>query len=380
MSRATITGSCSSRIACSRRFRLIPNGKTRSVGRMPCSTCSAGPSSSRAAAMARSASASSSAARSAAFTGPVPSSALNASRARLAWSRHSRWRSSSRTSRARTSAAATAVPARSSGPRSAISPATNGASVIANRLVGLAPGLALVAPPSGGPPLGGPLSAELPLPGPRSSRFAIRSPGITRPVSAPAGYRSPPADRAPRGSRQPPLAPGRKAGGRVGAPRSPSHVALRQEPGKSLAAQLLARRGARPRLGAMDAALVLPAQLRRDRVAAQHRVDRLPDVRVDHDPLAVLDLHDHVERRRRLSLQDALLGPAAARLLVPEGDALDPADQVGEGRVQHQVVQVVAVGRPDQLDAALGDRPRGQRLQLRADLVDHDDLGHVVPV
>ncbi len=102
------------------------------------------------------------------------------------------------------------------------------------------------------------------------------------------------------------------------------------------------------------------------------------DVGVDHDPLAILDLHDHVERRRRLALEDALLGPAAARLLVAQRHALDAADQVGERRVQHQVVEVVAVRRPDQLDAALGDRPGGHRLQLRPDLVDHDDLGHVV--
>jgi hypothetical protein len=36
------------------------------------------------------------------------------------------------------------------------------------------------------------------------------------------------------------------------------------------------------------------------------------------------------------------------------------------------------VGGADQLDAALGDRPGGLRLQLGADLVDDDDLGHVV--
>ncbi len=128
----------------------------------------------------------------------------------------------------------------------------------------------------------------------------------------------------------------------------------------------------------MDAALVLPAQLRRHGVAAEHRVDRVRDVRMDHDPFAVLDLHDHVERRRRLPLQDALLGPAAACLLVAERDALDPADQVGQRRVQHQVVEVVAVGRPDELHAAFGDGAGGDRLQLRPDLVDHDDLGHVV--
>ena len=128
----------------------------------------------------------------------------------------------------------------------------------------------------------------------------------------------------------------------------------------------------------MDAFLVAPAQLRRDLVAAQHRVDRVGDVGVDRDPLAIDDLDDDVEGRRRLALEDALLGPPPARLLVAEGDALDPADQVGQGRVEHQVVEVVAVGRADQLDAALGDRARGLGLELGPDLVDDDDLGHVV--
>ena len=47
-------------------------------------------------------------------------------------------------------------------------------------------------------------------------------------------------------------------------------------------------------------------------------------------------------------------------------------------RVEHQVVEVVAVGRADQLDAALGDRPGRLGLELGPDLVDDDDLGHVV--
>ena len=128
----------------------------------------------------------------------------------------------------------------------------------------------------------------------------------------------------------------------------------------------------------MDALFVAPAQLRRDRVAAEHRVDRIGDVAVDHDPLAVLDLDDHVEGRRSLSLEHALLGPPPAGLLVAEGHALDPADEVGQGRVEHEVVEGVAVGGADQLDAALGDRPGGLGLELGPDLVDDDDLGHVV--
>ena len=128
----------------------------------------------------------------------------------------------------------------------------------------------------------------------------------------------------------------------------------------------------------MDALLVAPAQLGRDGIAAQQRIDGLGDVAVDRDPLAVLDLDDHVERRRRLALEHALLRPPPARLLVAEGDALDAADQVGQRRVEHQVVEVVAVRRADQLHAALGDRPCRLRLELGADLVDDDDLRHVV--
>ena len=150
------------------------------------------------------------------------------------------------------------------------------------------------------------------------------------------------------------------------------------EAGEPFRAELLARRRPRPTLASMDAFLVAPAKLRGDLVAAEHRVDRVGDVGVDGHPLAIDDLDDDVEGRRRLALEDALLRPPPARLLVAEGHALDPADEVGQGRVEHQVVEVVAVRRADQLDAALGDRPRGLRLELGADLVDDDDLGHVV--
>ena len=56
-------------------------------------------------------------------------------------------------------------------------------------------------------------------------------------------------------------------------------------------------------------------------IAAQQRVDRLGDVGVDGDPVAVLDLDDDVEGRRRLALQDGLLRPPAARLLVAQRHA-----------------------------------------------------------
>ena len=43
-----------------------------------------------------------------------------------------------------------------------------------------------------------------------------------------------------------------------------------------------------------------------------------------------------------------------------------------------QVFQRLSVGRADERHAALGDRPRGSGLGLGTDLVDDDDLGHMI--
>jgi hypothetical protein len=128
----------------------------------------------------------------------------------------------------------------------------------------------------------------------------------------------------------------------------------------------------------MDALFISPTQLGGDGIAPQQRIDGLGDIAVDRDPLAVLDLDDHIEGRRRLALEYALLRPPPPRLLVTERHALDPADQIRQRGVEHQVVEVVAVRRPDQLHAAFGDRPGGGSFEFRADLVDDDDLRHVV--
>ncbi len=50
------------------------------------------------------------------------------------------------------------------------------------------------------------------------------------------------------------------------------------------------------------------------------------------EAVAVANLDHHIEGRRRLALQHALLGPPPARLLVTQGHALDPADEVGQDR------------------------------------------------
>ncbi|MNS39074.1 hypothetical protein D3C72_713430 [compost metagenome] len=94
--------------------------------------------------------------------------------------------------------------------------------------------------------------------------------------------------------------------------------------------------------------------------------------------ITVLKLHGDVEGRGSLALQDALLGAAPARLLVREGHRLDAADEVREGGVHQEVLERVAVGRPDELDPALGDGPGREGLLLGADLVDDDDFRHVV--
>ena len=113
-------------------------------------------------------------------------------------------------------------------------------------------------------------------------------------------------------------------------------------------------------------------------MTAQDGVDRLRHVAVDDHVVALDDLDHHVEGGRRLTLQHGLLRPPPARLLVAKGDRLDAAHQVGEGRVEHQVVEGVAVRGAHQLHAPLGDGPCGRRLQLGPALVDDDHLGHVV--
>ena len=112
--------------------------------------------------------------------------------------------------------------------------------------------------------------------------------------------------------------------------------------------------------------------------APERRVDDVGERLVDRDAVAVLDLDQHVERRRRLPLEHRLLRSTAAGLLVGKGHALDAAEQVVEGRVDEQVLERLAVRGRDQLHAALGDGARGRGLELGADLVDDDHLGHVV--
>ena len=113
-------------------------------------------------------------------------------------------------------------------------------------------------------------------------------------------------------------------------------------------------------------------------VAAQQRIDGVGNVGVDRESIAVVDLDEHVERRRRLAFEHRLARAAAARFFVGERDAADAADQVGERRVHQDVFERSAVRGADELHAAFRDGTRGQSLGFGPDLVDDDDFGHVI--
>ena len=246
---------------------------------------------------------------------------------------------------------------RSSGPRSAMSPTTNGASPgrAANRSPGIVPVRHPPRRPARGTLAAGSAAGLAPATG-RAGPVARSEPAALRLAEA-AAVRADPSPRQPGSIRHGEPAPTRPANRSARAARAATAAAGPATDGRPPRPASAARARARRR-------------------AAARR--RSPRRRVDRHPVAVLDLDDHVERGRCLALQDALLGPPAAGLLVAQGDALDAADEVGQRRVEHQVVEVVAVRRADELDAALGDGARRGRLQLGADLVDDDDLGHVV--
>ena len=79
-----------------------------------------------------------------------------------------------------------------------------------------------------------------------------------------------------------------------------------------------------------------------------------------------------------LALENGFLGAAAAGFLVGQGDGIDAADQVGEGRVHEQVFECIAVGGADQLDAAFGNGAGGDGFQFAADFIDDNGFRHVV--
>jgi len=99
---------------------------------------------------------------------------------------------------------------------------------------------------------------------------------------------------------------------------------------------------------------------------------------VNCQPVAGVDLDNDVEGRGRLAFENGLSRAAAPRFFVRKRDGAHSANQVRKRRVHQEVLQRLAVRRSNQRHASLGNRSGGGRLGLRADLVDHDDLGHVI--
>jgi hypothetical protein len=91
-----------------------------------------------------------------------------------------------------------------------------------------------------------------------------------------------------------------------------------------------------------------------------------------------LDLDENVEGRRRAALEDRLLGTTAARFFIAECDGLDAANEVGKRWIEDEIFESVTVRCGDQLDAPFSDGPCGGGLEVGADLIDDDDLRHVV--
>ena len=115
-----------------------------------------------------------------------------------------------------------------------------------------------------------------------------------------------------------------------------------------------------------------------DGVAAEPLVNDVGHPVVDCHLLPALNLNYHVESWRGFALQDGFLSAPVARFLVAEGYRLNAAHQIGQGGIQNQVIQGVAMGGSHQLHAPLGDGSGGGGLGLGAHLVNDDDLGHMV--
>jgi 2-keto-4-pentenoate hydratase len=69
---------------------------------------------------------------------------------------------------------------------------------------------------------------------------------------------------------------------------------------------------------------------------------------------------------------------SAARFVVAQGDRLNTAHKVREGRIDHQVFEQLAMGGADELDTTFSNRARCLGFELGADFVDDDDFWHVV--
>ena len=120
------------------------------------------------------------------------------------------------------------------------------------------------------------------------------------------------------------------------------------------------------------------SDFRRRRPAGEFFVHDPCDVRVYRDRVALLDLYEDVESWSLSSLEDGFPTASPTGFVVAECYGFDSPDEVGQCRIAHQVFETVSVGGCHELHTTLGDRARGGRFRLGADLVDDDDFGHVI--
>ena len=99
---------------------------------------------------------------------------------------------------------------------------------------------------------------------------------------------------------------------------------------------------------------------------------------MDYDFVPALNLDEDIEGWGCAALAYRLLRAPTTRLDVAERHRLDAAYEVGQCGVHDEVVECIAVRGGNELDAPLGDGACCVGVGLSADLVDDDDLGHVV--
>ena len=94
--------------------------------------------------------------------------------------------------------------------------------------------------------------------------------------------------------------------------------------------------------------------------------------------VAISYFDQRIERRRRLPLEHGFLCAAPPRFLVAQRHGMDAAEQIRKCRVHQKIVQRLSVRSGNQLHTTFGNGSRCVRFGFGSDLVDNDDLRHVV--
>ena len=94
--------------------------------------------------------------------------------------------------------------------------------------------------------------------------------------------------------------------------------------------------------------------------------------------LSISYLHQRIECWRRLPLQNGFLCSAPPGFLITQGDGVNSAKQIRQGWIHQQIVERLPMRGRDQLHSPFGNSPGGQRFGFGSDLVDDDNLGHVI--